>query len=124
MDFIEKLDPKIAYLAVAGLTFLLVWAWRRFLPGLWDTVTRKGAALQQLPALVLAALLSTAPALGKPLWEAVQQVVISTVLGWLSSTGFHVAMKDIPAVPYDGARKALGRPPVEPTPPAVPPPRP
>jgi hypothetical protein len=118
MHFIEQLDPKIAYLLVAGLTWLLVWAWRRWLPGLWDTVTRKGAALQQLPALVLSALLSTAPALGKPLWEAVQQIVISTAMGWFSSMGLHVAMKDIPALPYDGARKALGRPPVTPAEPA------
>lgn len=116
MTFVEKLDPKIVYLAVTGLTWLLVWAWRKSLPGLWDTVTRKGAALQQLPALVLAALLSTAPAMGKPLWEAVQQVLISTVLGWLGSTGFHVAMKDIPIVPYDGARKQLGRAPVDQSP--------
>lgn len=114
MSFVELLDPKIVYLLVAGLTWFIVWAWRRWLPGLWDAVTKKGAALQQLPALVLAALLSTAPALGKPLWEAVQQVLISTALGWLGSTGFHVVAKDIPALPYDGARKALGRPPVEP----------
>ncbi|MES2339285.1 MAG: hypothetical protein V4537_14420 [Pseudomonadota bacterium] len=124
MTFLEHLDPKVAYLAVAGLTFLLVWAWRRFLPGLWDAVTKKGAALQQLPAVVLAALLSTAPALGKPLWEAVQQVIISTVLGWLSATGFHVFAKDVPVIPYDGARKALGRPPVEAQPPGEPPPSP
>lgn len=124
MEFVEHLDPKIAYLVVAGLTWLLVWLWRRFLPGAWDAVTRRGAALQQLPALVLSALLSTAPALGKPLWEAVQQVVISTVLGWLTATGFHVALKDNPVVPYDGARKPLGRPPVEPSPPSNGPPAP
>jgi hypothetical protein len=114
MTFLEHLDPKVVYLVVAGLTWLLVWAWRKFLPGLWDAVTKKGAALQQLPALILSALLSAAPALGKPLWEAVQQVVIGTVLGWIGSTGFHVIVKDNPAVPYDGARKQLGRPPVDP----------
>ncbi len=114
MNLLQHLDPKVVYLAVAGLTWLLVFAWRKFLPGLWDAVTRKGAALQQLPALVLAALLSAAPALGKPLWEAVQQILVSTALGWLSSTGFHVAMKDIPILPYDGARKQLGRPPIDP----------
>lgn len=119
MSFIEHIDPRIAYLLVAGLTWLLIWAWRRWLPGLWDTVTKKGAALQQLPVLILSALLSTAPALGKPLVEAVQQIVISTALGWLSSMGFHVMLKDNPALPYDGARKALGRPPVPPSPPAV-----
>lgn len=118
MSHIMNIDPKAIYLLVAGLTWLIVWAWRRWLPGLWDTVTQKGAALQQLPALVLSALLSTAPALGKPLWEAVQQIVISTAMGWFSSMGLHVALKDNPAVPYDGARKALGRAPVPPpTPP-------
>jgi len=120
MTFIEKLDPRIAYLLTAGLTWLLVWAWRRFLPKLWDAVTQKGAALQQLPALVLSALLSTAPAMGKPLWEAVQQILISTTLGWLGATGFHVMAKDNPMVPYDGARKALGRPPVPTSTPDVP----
>ena len=110
MQFLQKLDPKIVYLAVAGLTWLIVWAWRRYLPKVWDAVTKKGPVLQQLPAIVLSALMSAAPAIGKPLAQAVQDVLISTVLGWLTASGFHFALKEAP-VPYDGARKALGRPP-------------
>ena len=120
MTFLQQLDPRVAYGAVAGLTFLIVWAWRRFLPGLWDAVTKRGAALQQLPGLVLSALLSTAPALGKPLFQAVQEILISTAFGWIGASGVHVLMKDNPAVPYDGARKALGRPPIAPSPPPSP----
>ena len=103
-NILDGINPTLFYLAVSGVTWLLVWAWRRWLPGLWVAATKKSPTLQQLPALVLAGLMSAAPALGRPLWDVVQQVVLGAIMGALTSAGIHWSAKEIPWVPYQGGK--------------------
>jgi hypothetical protein len=101
--FLESLDPRAWYLASAGIVWLVTWIWRRFLPGLWALATAKGPALTQLPVIVLGALISAAPAIGKPLWALVQETIVGAILSAVSAQGVHAALKALP-VPYDGAQ--------------------
>lgn|SRR5262245_40718602 len=112
-DYLAKLDPRLFYAAVAGLTWLLIWLWRKYLPRAWEAATRRSPTLQQLPALVLAALMSAAPAIGRPALDVVQQVVFGLIIGALPAIGLHTAMKETPLIPYTGGKPA-GPPPIPP----------
>lgn len=104
-DLIASIDPTLFYGMVAGLTWLIIWAWRRFLPNTWVWATKKSPNLQQLPAFVLAGLISAAPAIGiKSIWEVVQQVLIGAFASGLTSMGIHTAMKEATFVSYRGGK--------------------
>lgn len=104
-EVVQSTNPVLFYGVVAGLTFLLVWAWRRFFPNAWVFVTKKSPNLQQLPALVFSALLSAAPAIGvKSIWEVVQQVLIGMFASGIGSMGIHTAMKEATFLPYQGGK--------------------
>lgn len=104
-EVVQSTDPLIFYGAVAGMTWLLIWAWRRFLPNAWVFVTKKSPNLQQLPAFVLAGLMSAAPAIGvKSIWQVVQQVLIGAMASGLGSMGIHTAMKEATFLPYQGGK--------------------
>jgi hypothetical protein len=95
----------VFYGAVAGLTWLIIWAWRRYFPNAWVFVTKKSPNLQQLPAFILAGLMSAAPAIGvKSIWQVVQQVIIGSVASGLGSMGIHTAMKEATFLPYQGGK--------------------
>ena len=117
-EAVQATNPMLFYGAVSGATWLLIWAWRRYLPNAWVFVTKKSPNLQQLPAFILAGLMSAAPAIGvKSIWEVVQQVLIGMFASGLGSMGIHTALKETTLVPYQG-----GKPPavVPPSPPDVP----
>jgi len=104
MNFIRSLDPKLFYALVAGLTWLVLYVWRRISIASWDAVTKKSPALQQLPALVLSALMSAAPAIGKGVGDVVQQVLLGVLFGGGGAALLH----NLPAaspLPYTGNRK-------------------
>lgn len=105
MNFIRALDPKLFYALVAGVTWLVLYLWRRISIASWDAVTKKSPALQQLPALVLSALMSAMPAIGKDAVDVIQQVL----LGLLFGGGGAALLHNLPAasaLPYTGGRKA------------------
>jgi hypothetical protein len=111
-DVVQSVDPRLFYGAVAGLTWLLIWAWRRYLPNAWVAVTKKSPNLQQLPAFVLAGLIGAAPAIGaKSIWEVVQQVLISSFASGLGAMGIHTAMKEATFLPYQGGKPPAVVPP-------------
>lgn len=114
-EVVQTTDPMVFYGAVAGLTWLLIWAWRRFLPNAWVFVTKKSPNLQQMPAFVLAGLMSAAPAIGvKSIWQVVQQVVIGSVASGLTSIGVHTFAKEATFLPYQGGKPPAVAPPSPP----------
>lgn len=117
-EVVESTNPMIFYGAVAGLTWLLIWVWRRYFPNAWVFVTKKSPNLQQLPAFIFAGLISAAPVVGvKSIWEVVQQVLIGSLASGLGSMGIHTAMKEATFLPYQGGKPPAVAPP---SPPDVP----
>jgi prepilin signal peptidase PulO-like enzyme (type II secretory pathway) len=104
--FLDNIDPKVWDLVAAGAVFLVMWLWRRLLPSLYTTVTNKSPAIAQLPIVLLGALISAAPAFGKPFWDVIQQTILGAVLSAVGAQGFHAMFKALP-VPYTGAQKQL-----------------
>ena len=105
LAFLTRLDPKLFYALVAGTTWLALYLWRRISIASWDAVTKKSPWLQQLPALILSALLSAMPAIGRGVFNVVQQVL----LGMLFGGGGAALLHNLPAaspLPYTGARPA------------------
>lgn len=96
-------DEKWTYLLVTAVIFGLTYLVRRFAPGLWAAAVAKSPALAQLPMLVLAALMTAAPAHGKPLFDVVQQTILGAVLAVLGANGLHAVMKASTLLPYNGA---------------------
>jgi hypothetical protein len=120
ISFLNQLDPsgKLYYLLVGAVVWLVIYLFRRFLPTVWTTITRKIPVVEQLPALVIAALISLKPALGMPLVQAVIHEITGAVLGALSAVGLHYTLRNLPG-PYqgvvkttdDGEKTPLDRPP-------------
>jgi hypothetical protein len=107
---LDAVDPKLFYLIVSGIVGGVIWAWRRLSISSWDWVTRRSPSIQQLPALVLAGLLSYAPAAGLPLIKVLEQVILGALAGALPAIAGHEMMKKIPQLPYNGG-KAPAAPP-------------
>lgn len=122
---LDAIDPKVWYLATSGVIWLVTWLWRRYLPGLWATVTQRSPAFAQLPLFVLGAILNAGPALGKPLWDVVQQSLLGAVLALIGANGAHAVLKSLPG-PYDGAQKRVNaaEEKLDPPPTSVTPPKP
>ncbi len=99
---LQSLDPRLWYLFTAGVVWLILWLWRRYLPSVWAALTARNPAFSQLPIILIGGLINAAPALGKPLWQFVQETVIGAVLSAVSAQGFHAALKALPGK-YDGA---------------------
>lgn len=104
--FLESLDPKVWYLAVSGMIFLLTWLWRRFLPALWAAAVAKSPAIPQVWMMVLGALMSAAPAVGQGIGKIVQQTLLGAVFSALGANGYHAFLRDMPG-PYDGAQRQV-----------------
>jgi hypothetical protein len=105
-EFLANLDPMLFYTAVSAATGLLIYLWRKISYASWDAVTRRNPLLQNLPALVLAGLMSAAPALGKPFWPALGTIVFGILFGGGTAIFSHHALKDSP-LPYTGGAPAL-----------------
>lgn len=114
LAFLAGLDTRIFYLLLAGTVWLLIYVWRRVSMASWDAVTRHSPTLEQLPSLVLSALLAAAPSFGKPMLQVVQQAILGVVFGMLPAAGAHYIMKALP-IPYNG-----GQPPPKPPAPGAP----
>jgi len=97
-----KIDPKIWYLAAAGIVWLLTYLWRRFWPSMWAAANAKNPALSQLWLTMLGALISSAPAIGKPLGTMVEEMLVGAVLTTIGAQGIHAMLRAAP-VPYTGA---------------------
>jgi hypothetical protein len=102
-------DPKVWYLAVSATIWFVTWMFRRYAPDVWTKMIGLNPAMAQLWNVVLGALLSAAPQLGRPVWDVVQQTLISAVLGTLGANGLHAVLKAMPSkvIPYDGAEKRV-----------------
>lgn len=109
LAFLQSQDPKLFYAMVAALTGAIIYAWRRLSFSTWDAVTKKKPLLQDLPALVLAGLMSAAPSIGKGVIPIVGNVLFGVLFGGGTAIFAHHALKDSP-LPYDG-----GKPPVSPS---------
>jgi hypothetical protein len=120
---LKTLDPRLFYLLVAGLCFMLIWAWRRFHFSSWEAVTRHNPVLERLPALILSGLLSAAPAIGKDTWSVITEIVMGIVLGGGGATVGHHLLKAAPnkIIPYQGGAKPKDGDPPPPTLPPGPP---
>lgn len=107
--YLLALDPKLWYLAASGGVWLLTYLWRRFLPGVWAAAVAKSPALSQLWLTILGALLSAAPAVGRPLGDFVEEMLVGAVLSALGAQGLHAMLRALPArvVPYDGAHQQV-----------------
>ena len=103
--WLDSVDPKLFYLAVSGLVGGLVYLWRRFSISSWDWVTRKSPAVQTLPALVLAGLISAAPTAGLPMIKVIEQIILGAFAGALPAIAGHTVLKAIPWLPYNGGVK-------------------
>lgn len=103
------IDPKVWYIAVSAAVWLVTWLVRRYASDTWARIVSINPAMAQVWNVVLGALLSAAPQIGRPLWDVVQQTVISAVLGALGANGIHAFLRDMPSkvVPYDGAEKRV-----------------
>lgn len=106
-------SPSLFYVGISALVGGLIYGWRKVSIRSWDWVTRNSPTVQQLPALVLSALLSAAPAVGKPLGALVVQTILGALAGALPAIAGHTILKAIPWIPYQGG---------DPKPPAPPPP--
>lgn len=102
MDSTAGIDPKLFYLAVAGLTWLLIYAWRKFSISTWNAVTRQKPILENLPALVLSGLMSAAPAIDKGFLAVVVNLIYGAIASGSVSIVTHHMLKDSP-LPYEGA---------------------
>lgn len=104
-----SIDPKLWYLAASGAVWLVTYLWRRFFPGVWAAATAKSPALAQLWLSVLGALLSAAPAVGKPLGAFVEELLVGAVLSAIGAQGLHAMFKALPSgiVPYTGAHQQV-----------------
>jgi len=107
----DSIDPKLFYLLVSGFVGGIVYLWRRISIASWDWVTRKSPAVQTLPALVLAALISAAPAAGLPMIKVIEQVILGAFAGALPAIAGHDVMKAIPWLPYNGGKPRTPPPP-------------
>jgi len=107
-DVVHKVDPRVFYLLVSGAVFGVIWLWRRISIASWDAVTRGRPMIQQLPALVLSALMSAAPAVGKDFWSVVSDTILGVVFSGGGAILAHHLLKAAP-VPYQG-----GKPPAAP----------
>jgi hypothetical protein len=103
LAFLQAQDPKMFYTAVAMLTGGLIYLWRRFSFSTWEAVTRKQPLLQDLPALVLAGLMSAAPAIGKGFIPVLGNILFGILFGGGTAIFGHHALKDSP-LPYNGAK--------------------
>lgn len=103
------IDPKVWYLAVSATIWFVTWLTRRYAPDVWTKVVGASPAMAQVWNVVLGALLAAAPQLGRPLWDVVQQTLISAVLGTIGANGMHAVLRSMPSkvVPYDGAEKRV-----------------
>lgn len=103
--FLASLDPRMFYAATAGLVWLVIYAWRKVSIASWDVVTRKSPLLQNLPAVVLAGLISAAPAINKSFVNTLFDVIYGALAGGALSVFSHHVMKDSP-LPYQGGGPA------------------
>jgi hypothetical protein len=100
------IDPRLWYVLVAAAVWFITWMVRRYAPDVWARAAGRNPALAQVWMVVLGALLSAAPQIGRPLWDLVQGTLINAVLGTLGANGLHAVLRDMPAriIPYDGAQ--------------------
>ena len=101
-----SIDPKLWYIGVAGVLWLVTYVWRRFLPSVWAAAISKSPALPQLWMTVLGALMNAAPAIGKPLGAFVEQLLVGAVLAVIGAQGIHDTFRALPG-PYNGAQKQV-----------------
>jgi hypothetical protein len=98
---LNSLDPKLYYLLVAGVTWLLIYLWRRISLASWNAVTQQKPFLQQLPALFLSALLAAAPKIGPGFLGHLSEILVAIVLSGGGAIGIHTALAASP-LPYTG----------------------
>ena len=98
---IDAWDPRLFYVFMAGVVFVVIYLWRQLLPATFDNVPKR---FQFVPALMLGAVLSASADS-----ESVKTAVVSALVGALSSglaaVGGHHALKQAPG-PY-GAKKKV-----------------
>lgn len=108
LSLFQAHDPKLFYAIVAGLTWLLIYLWRKFSLGTWDALTKGRPFVEHMPALILSGLISLAPALDKGFWPALENLIYGIVFGGGAAVFGHRFLKDSP-LPYTG-----GTPPPKP----------
>jgi len=106
MIWLLSIDPKLWYITVGAVLWLVTYLWRRFLPSVWAAATAKNPALSQIWLTVLGALISAGPAIGKPLGAFVEQMLVGAVLATIGAQGIHAVLEALP-IPYSGAKKQV-----------------
>jgi len=103
VKFLQSLDPKLVYAMISAIAGLIIYAWRKISIASWDAVTRKNELLQALPAMILAGLMSAAPAIGKDTWNVVGNIVFGAVFSGGASIVGHQLLRASP-LPYNGGQ--------------------
>lgn len=101
--FLDAMDPRLWTLLAGAFIWLLAYLVRRYAPGLWAAAVARNPALPHLWMAAIGTLLAIKPALGKPLFQAVQEILISAVLAIVAPTGIHATLRAAFPVRYTGA---------------------
>ena len=95
--YLEAIHPLLPYLLFAGLSGLVVWAWRTYAPRSFEVVPK---SLQALPALLISGLMAGFTA------SELDSLIAETLVGVLSgllAVGGHEALRRAPG-PYVGGK--------------------